>query len=292
MNRSDELTSPTAKARAGDGAAVPDPPEPRRTAVYGRLPTRIYASATDLGAASARDFAEAVKRRLEESDVVSVIFASATSQLPFFHALRARKDVEWRRVHVFHMDEYLGMSPDHPASFRRFLVEQLLRWAKPASFHQLGGDAGDPEVEIERYSALLREFDPSICVLGIGENGHLAFNDPPADFAAHKLVHLVTLDDACRRQQWNEGHFASLDDVPKQALSLTIPALLKPRQLLCVVPERRKAPAVRAALEGPISVDCPASVLRTVSHATLYLDPGSGSLLGPGDDASKHGFVS
>jgi len=177
------------------------------------------------------------------------------------------------------MDEYLGMPGDHPASFRWFLGEHLVRHVHPAGFHQVAGDAADPQVEAERYSALLKRLEPQICVLGIGENGHLAFNDPPADFGTADLVHRVELDSACRRQQWQEGHFPSLDEVPSQALSLTIPALLKPRHIFGIVPETRKAAAVKAALEGPVSPSCPASILRTAFSARLYLDAGSASLL-------------
>lgn len=253
--------------------------DPLAERVCDQLLTRIYPSPQVLGSAAAADFASALPGLLAERDAVAVIFASANSQLPFLEALRARDDIEWARLHVFHMDEYLGMPADHPASFRRFLHEHLIRWVHPLAFHELAGDAPDPDEEIERYSALLQELDPSICVLGIGENGHLAFNDPPADFASERLVHRVRLDEGCRRQQWHEGHFPSLHAVPEEALSLTIRALLEPRRVLGIVPGDRKAAAVRAALEGPVSPDCPASILRTVPSARLYLDPDSAALL-------------
>jgi glucosamine-6-phosphate deaminase len=253
--------------------------DPLAERTYDRLLTRVYSSPEALGAAAADDFAAAVQIMLASRDVVAAIFASANSQLPFLAALRARGDVEWARVHVLHMDEYLGMPADHPASFRRFLDEQLIRWVNPLGFHQLGGDASDPTGEIQRYSALLEELDPSICVLGIGENGHLAFNDPPADFTTGDLVHRVELDEGCRRQQWHEGHFPSLNAVPQEALSLTIRALLKPSLILGIVPEGRKAAAVKAALEGPVSPACPASILRTAPSARLYLDTESAALL-------------
>jgi glucosamine-6-phosphate deaminase len=245
----------------------------------GHLVTRIYASAAALGEAAAADFADAVSAELETQAELAIIFASANSQLPFLRALRARDDIEWARLHVLHMDEYLGMPGDHPASFRRFLDEHLVRHVHPAGFHRLAGDAADPQVEVERYSALLKQFQPEICVLGIGENGHLAFNDPPADFETDELVHSVELDAACRRQQWQEGHFPNLADVPSRALSLTVPALLRPRHIFGIVPETRKAAAVKAALEGPVSPNCPASILRTAFSARLYLDAGSASLL-------------
>jgi len=232
-----------------------------------------------LAAASAFDFAEALRETLASRDIASVIFASANSQLPFLEALRVRTDIEWARVRVLHMDEYLGMPNDHPASFRRFLSDHLVGWAHPLAFHQIGADDAKPQVEIERYSAILEKLDPSICVLGIGENGHLAFNDPPADFETDKLVHQVSLDELCRRQQWQEGHFATLEKVPTEALTLTIRALLRPTYVFGIVPERRKAIAVKAALEGPVSPSCPASILRTKPFARLYLDTDSASLL-------------
>lgn len=255
------------------------PSEPLLERVCDRLAVQVHASPDALGATSAADFARILRSALLERDETGVILASAPSQLPFLRALRVRRDVEWERVHILHMDEYLGMPADHPASFRRFLEDELVPWIRPRAFHGLRGDADDPDEEIARYSALLRELDSSICVLGIGENGHLAFNDPPADFTTGDLVHRVVLDDACRRQQWSEGHFPSLEEVPEEALSLTVPALLGARHLLCIAPERRKADAVKAALDGLVSPDCPASILRTHSSATLYLDTGSAALI-------------
>lgn len=271
--------TPSGKAVRQEGHTPGSSTQPLHERTYDRLLVEVYSSPAALGKASARDFAEALREILNSRDSTSVIFASANSQLPFLEALRARQDIEWGRVHVLHMDEYLGMSSDHPASFRRFLYEQLVRWVHPLRFHQLRGDARDPVEEVERYSALIKELDPSICVLGIGENGHLAFNDPPADFATADLVHRVKLDDACRQQQAGEGHFPRPEDVPAEALSLTIPALLRPGHVLGVVPERRKAHAVRAALQDPVSPDCPASILRTIPSAKLYLDTASASLL-------------
>jgi glucosamine-6-phosphate deaminase len=271
--------TPSGKTVRQEGHTPASPAEQLHERTYDQLRVEVYFSPAALGAASARDFAEALRQTLTSRDVTSVIFASANSQLPFLEALRARQDIEWGRVHVLHMDEYLGMPSDHPASFRRFLHDHLVRWVRPLGFHELCGDAADPVEEVDRYSALLENLDPSICVLGIGENGHLAFNDPPADFATGDLVHRVKLEEACRRQQWGEGHFPKLEDVPTEALSLTIPALLRPGHVLCVVPELRKARAVRAALQDPVSPDCPASILRTVSSAKLYLDTASASLL-------------
>jgi glucosamine-6-phosphate deaminase len=210
---------------------------------------------------------------------VSVILASASSQLTFLHALRMKRDIEWNKIAVFHMDEYLGMSDQHPASFARFIRQELVTQVQPCAFYPIRGDSPDPDSELKRYGDLLRAYPAYVCVLGIGENGHLAFNDPPADFETKEVIHIVSLDRRCRMQQVNEGHFARLEDVPKQAFSLTVPALLAAKHVLAIVPEARKAMPVKAALEGPVTPDCPASILRTQPHVTMYLDKESASLL-------------
>jgi glucosamine-6-phosphate deaminase len=177
------------------------------------------------------------------------------------------------------MDEYLGMSADHPASFRRYLRERLVSVVHPKAFYGIEGDAADVDAAIRRYTSLLERYPADICVMGIGENGHLAFNDPPADFTTSRIMHVVTLDDACRRQQVGEGHFARVADVPAQALTLTVPVLLNAKRLLVITPDKRKAVAVKAALTGPVGPQCPASILRTQRHAVLYLDQDAASLL-------------
>ena len=178
------------------------------------------------------------------------------------------------------MDEYVGMSADHPASFRRYLRERVDERVHPKVFHYIDGDGPDPEAECRRYAALLAEHPLDLVCLGIGENGHLAFNDPPvADFDDPVDVKVVALDHACRRQQVGEGHFVSLADVPTHAITVTIPALLRAGAVLAIVPEKRKAGPVADALTGPISTACPASVLRGAPQARLYLDRESASLL-------------
>jgi glucosamine-6-phosphate deaminase len=178
------------------------------------------------------------------------------------------------------MDEYLGISDDHPASFRRFLRERVAAFVRPRAFHYIEGEALEPLKECERYTRLLREAPIDLCCLGIGENGHVAFNDPPvADFRDPLTVKLVKLDLPCRQQQVGEGYFPNVEAVPQYAFSLTVPALCAAGKLLCVVPERRKAPPVRDALQGPITTACPASFLRTQAHARLFLDADSASLL-------------
>jgi glucosamine-6-phosphate deaminase len=177
------------------------------------------------------------------------------------------------------MDEYVGVGPDHPAGFGKYIRERIVERTSPKAAYYVEG-LGDPEAECVRYAGLLRTYPLDVCVLGIGENGHLAFNDPPvADFDDPLDVKVVELEAACRQQQVNEGHFVNMDAVPTHALTVTIPALLRATQVLAIVPEARKAEPVRAALLGPISTACPASALRTISHATVHLEPESARLL-------------
>jgi glucosamine-6-phosphate deaminase len=244
-----------------------------------QMQVAIYPSEEELGRAAAEDLTQILRAAVAAQGEAAIILATGNSQLAFLRALREFPGVAWERITVLHMDEYLGMSPEHPASFRRYLQEHLVDAVHPGAFHGITGDTGDVAAELARYAALLEEHRPVACVLGIGENGHLAFNDPPADWTTQDLIHVVSLDEACRGQQVGEGHFATLDDVPRQALSLTIPALLRPPHVLAVVPEARKAPAVRAALLGPVTPLCPASILRTAPHVKLYLDRASASLL-------------
>jgi glucosamine-6-phosphate deaminase len=171
------------------------------------------------------------------------------------------------------------MADDHPASFSRYMQEKLVARVNPKAFYGIRGDHQPAEEEIARYGQLVRDLDPTICVMGIGENGHLAFNDPPADFDTRELIHIVELDEACRAQQVGEGHFATLDDVPTHALTLTVHALLRPDSVIVLAPEGRKAHAVKQALEGPVTPECPASILQTTAKARLYLDGESSAQL-------------
>lgn len=246
---------------------------------YGQLSVRIFDSARALGVQAAKDLTAIIRKSISERGLASVILATGNSQLMFMEELSRQPGIEWDKVSVFHMDEYLGMAEDHPASFRRYIREHLVNIVHPRAFYGICGDAADAEEEMRRYTDLLKQCPPDAVVMGIGENGHLAFNDPPADFGTDKTIQIVNLDEACRRQQFGEGWFPTLDQVPKQALSLTVPALISPKRLLVVVPEERKAKAVRAALEGPITPDCPASILQQQAHAVLYLDRDSASLL-------------
>ena len=201
----------------------------------------------------------------------TIVLATGNSQVRFLDRLSG-EDVDWARVAILHMDEYVGLGEDHPASFRRYLTEHIVERVHPRAFYGIQGDALDLAAEMARYRALSEREEPDLCVLGIGENGHLAFNDPPADFETDEVVHEVTLDERCRQQQVGEGFFPNIEAVPPHAVTLTVRALLCPPRVLAVVPERRKAAAVRAALEGPITGQCPASALRTAPHAVLHLD--------------------
>jgi glucosamine-6-phosphate deaminase len=248
--------------------------------IIDRMPVHVLESSEAVGRRVADDLAAVFSHIISEQGHVAVILASANSQLTFLHSLRVKKDVEWDKVIVFHMDEYLGMSDQHPASFSRLIRRELVSLVHPSAFYPIMGNAPDLNSELNRYTDLLRRYPPDVCVLGIGENGHLAFNDPPADFETKDVIHVVNLDVRCRVQQVGEGHFAALEDVPKRAITLTVPALLAARHVLAIVPEARKAVAVKAALEGPVVPECPASILRTQSHVTMYLDQESAFLLG------------
>jgi glucosamine-6-phosphate deaminase len=244
------------------------------------LRVEVCGSHGELAARAAAAAAACLRSTLASAARARVILASAASQVRFLDALTSEAGIEWSRVVCFHMDEYLGIGADHPASFRRFIRERVEQPLRPATVHYLRGEADEPIEECDRYAGLMREAPVDLCVLGIGENGHVAFNDPPvANFEDPRTVKLVRLDEACRRQQVGEGAFPSLEAVPQFAYTLTVPALCAARRMIAVVPERRKAEAVRAALRGPIHTLCPASVLRRQSQATLFLDPDSASLL-------------
>jgi glucosamine-6-phosphate deaminase len=250
-----------------------------RTFRKDELDVVVHDNTDELGASVAGDFADAVRAGLARHETVGVVLATGNSQLPFLKAVRRRDDIAWERVEVFHMDEYLGMAADHPASFRRFLRERLVEHVHPKEFHGIEGDAVDPQAEMSRYADLLTNSFIAATVMGIGENGHLAFNEPPADFTTTDVVRLISLDDRSRRQQVGEGHFASFDETPSEAITLTIPALLAAPRVIVVSPETRKAEAVRDALLGPIDPQCPASVLRRKPGAVLHLDTDSAWLL-------------
>ena len=254
--------------------------------VVDALRVRVFDDAATLSAAAAEDAASVLHDAIAARGVAHAMFATGNSQLMFLAALVQEAGVDWTRVVGFHMDEYVGIAADHPASFRRYLRERLVERVPLRAFHFVAGDAPDLEAECARYAALLRDHPLDVCCLGIGENGHLAFNDPPADFDDLLDVKVVALDSACRRQQVGEGHFPDVAAVPTHAVTVTIPALLRARNVLAIVPEARKAEPVRRTLEGTIDPACPASILRRQPHAALYLDTDSaGSVFNQGAPA-------
>jgi glucosamine-6-phosphate deaminase len=252
------------------------PPERARALVRGRLDVRVHADRASMGRAAARQVAAHLREAVDRHGRAAAIFASAPSQGEMLAALRADPGIPWRLITAFHLDEYVGVSAEHPASFRRFLRERLFDHVPVSAFHGLDGEAGDPAGECARYAALLREHAPSLAILGVGENGHLAFIDPPeCDFSDPLDVRVVTLDAACRRQQVHDGSFMALTDVPRTALSLTIPLLMRVPEAVAVVPGPAKRAAIRGALDGPLTPACPASILRRHPRATLFLDEAS-----------------
>jgi glucosamine-6-phosphate deaminase len=253
---------------------------PLKTARYDKLPVAIYQSNEDMGRAAAQDAREIINRAMTKQGQANVILATGNSQLTFLEALRDLAGIDWSRVNVFHMDEYLDLTPTHPASFPLFLRRHFLDFVDVGAFFPVPGQPTDVEQACRAYESLLRQHPADLVAMGFGENGHLAFNDPPyAKFDDPTWVKVIELAEASRRQQVGEGHFGSLDEVPTQAITLTIPALLAPGEILCIVPEARKADAVRACLTGPITEDCPGSILRRVDHARLYLDQDSAAQL-------------
>ena len=253
----------------------------------GKLTVRVYDTVGGLAAAAALDASAFIRDAIDARGHANVMLATGTSQLEFLARLiatdaaaQATSRIDWSRVTGFHMDEYVGLSAEHPASFQRYMRERVAAHLPFGAFHYLDGSAPDPDAEAARYAALLLAHPVDLCCLGIGENGHLAFNDPPvADFDDPLVVKVVELDERCKLQQVGEGHFATAADVPPRAITVTVPGLFRAAHSLAIVPEIRKAEPVRTALEGPYGTSCPATFLRTQPNAALYLDRDSASLL-------------
>lgn len=236
------------------------------------LQVQVYASRTDMGAAACKDVVSRIHALLAQQKTVRMIFAAAPSQQELLACLAADVTIPWHQIEAFHMDEYIGLPPDAPQRFSSFLTAHLFEKVKPRSVHLIDDKEGW-ESACSKYAKLLGEAPVDIVCLGIGENGHIAFNDPPvADFNDPETIKPVTLDDICRQQQVNDGCFPSFDAVPLQALTLTIPALLSGRYLYCVVPGKTKREAVKQVVEGEVSTACPATVLRTHSNCMMYTD--------------------
>ncbi len=239
---------------------------------------KVFNDKISLGKAAAEQASTAIRHAIRDHGRARVIAATAASQLEFLNALTKAPDIDWQQVEVFHLDEYIGLPITHPGSFRKMLLEQLIQKTGISKYHLLDGDADAAEV-VRRASAALVSAPVDIAFLGIGENGHLAFNDPPADFSTNEPYLIVNLDEACRLQQVGEAWFADISQVPAQAISMSVRQILKAKEILAVVPDTRKAQAVKACFEGEISPMAPASILRTHPNATIYLDKNSAALL-------------
>ena len=246
----------------------------------GLLNVHIYMSRQKMGEAAAAAVSAEIRRLIAERGRAVGIFASAPSQNEFLAVLAESSDIDWRRVTGFHLDEYTGMDDKAPQSFRRFLLDRLVNKVEFGEFHGLAGESTDIEAECERYAGLLEQNPPDFAVLGIGENGHLAFIDPPfCDFNDPRAVKVAELDEVCRAQQVNDGAFAAIEDVPSNALSLTIPTIMARPKLFAIVPGPAKRHAIKAAVEGPIETACPASILKNHPDAHLFIDRDSASRL-------------
>ena len=245
------------------------------------LKVNIYDTRDEMGKAAGADIKACILSLLEKKETINMIFAAAPSQNEVLYALATDKEIPWNRVNAFHMDEYIGLSKDAPQGFGNFLKAHIFGLADFKSVNYIDISAKDADAECERYAKILADNPTDIVVMGIGENGHIAFNDPPvADFNDKKAVKPVQLDEICRNQQVNDGCFAKIEDVPKTAITLTVPTLFKGDHLFCIVPAKTKANAVRATVCDEINEKCPATVLRLHKNAKLYLDMDSSALLG------------
>jgi len=241
---------------------------------------RVFEDRQSLGLAAAEQASVTIRRAIVDRGRARIIAATGASQLDFLDALTTARNIDWQRVEMFHLDEYVGLPITHPASFRKYLLERLIQKVKIRKYHLLDG-SGDPIEVARRLGEALQSAPVDVAFVGIGENGHLAFNDPPADFQTEESYLIVTLDEACRRQQVGEGWFEDISEVPLRAISMSVRQILKAKEIICVVPDARKAPAVKLCFEGEVSPMAPASILRTHPSATIYLDTESASLLSP-----------
>jgi len=243
------------------------------------MEVRIFETKLEMAGRAAEQAAAAIVAAIAGSGRAHIVAATGASQFEFLEALTAAPGIDWAKTVFFHLDEYVGLGDTHPASFRRYLRERIVARVRPGAFFFIEGDAPDPEAEARRVGGILAAHPIDVAFVGIGENGHLAFNDPPADFTAKEPYLVVSLDEACRKQQMGEGWFAGLDEVPKRAISMSIAQILKAREILCIVPDERKAQAVHDCLELEVSPVHPASALRRHLRTTVYLDRASARLL-------------
>ena len=245
-----------------------------------RVILRVFPDKSQLGQAAAAQAVACINQAIAARGKARIIAATGLSQFEFLQALTHTPGLDWARVEMFHLDEYIGLPCTHPASFRKYLRERFIEPAGLTNYHLLDGEA-EVEQICREVGALIQAAPIDVAFVGIGENGHLAFNDPPADFETEAAYIVVNLDEACRRQQVGEGWFAGLDEVPRQAISMTIKQILKAAEIICIAPDARKAQAVKACLEGAVSPLAPASILQTHPRVTVYLDQASAALLAP-----------
>jgi glucosamine-6-phosphate deaminase len=240
----------------------------------------VHPGRPDLGRAAATEAADVLRAACRDRGAANLVIATGASQFEVLGTLAAEVGIPWPAVTIFHLDEYVGLAAEHPASFRRYLRERFIQRlpARPAAFHEIDGQA-DPRAECRRLAGLVPAADFDLALIGIGENAHLAFNDPPADFETTDPYLVVALDEACRRQQVGEGWFPDIAAVPTLAISMSVRRILSARTLICSVPDRVKAEAVRASIEGPLTPDVPASILRKHADCRLHLDVHSAALL-------------
>lgn len=234
-----------------------------------------------MGTAAGINAAISIRKAIKEKGRANIILATGTSQFETLNQLLREKDIDWSKVVMFHLDEYIGLSITHPASFRKYLTERFLSHVPPLKAAYLVDGETDPKSECERLGKLIKQYPIDVALVGIGENGHLAFNDPPADFDVEDPYIIVALDDLCVKQQYGEGWFATIEDVPRKAISMSIKQILISKEIICSVPDSRKATAVKNCLEKPISNLHPASILQAHSNCTIYLDQYSASHLSP-----------
>lgn len=244
---------------------------------------QIFPTAAEMSRAAAARAAQRLREQLAANGEAVLVLATGTSQLGLLEALVREEGVAWEGVTCFHLDEYVGLPASHPASFRNYLWNQFFRQlpVPPRAIHFIQGDSAEPEGECQRLARLLGEQTVHLALVGIGENGHLAFNDPPADFETRAPYLVVQLDEACRQQQTGEGWFPSLDDVPRSAITMGMQQILQAQEIVCTVPEARKALAVQRSLEGSVTPEVPASLLQTHPQVTVFLDEAAACLLLP-----------
>jgi len=239
----------------------------------------IHATSAQMAAAAAEHAAEAVNKAIETNGQANIILATGASQIEMLGRLTSAEGIDWPKVTMFHLDEYIGLSPDHPAGFGKYLKERFVdKVGNLKAAHFVGGD-GDPEEQCRKAGEIIAEHPIDVAMIGIGENGHLAFNDPPADFETEEPYIIVELDEKCRKQQLGEGWFETFEQVPRRAISMSIRQILKSALLIVTVPDSRKAQAVKNALQGPVTPACPASILQQHANCKIFLDTEAASLL-------------